>query len=146
MKLLRKGYQSYKTIISSKSQDEQLRIMAVLDGRSKDSVKSFLESIPAEIKKTIQSVCTDMYDGFVNAAIEVFGVQSVVIDRYHVAKLYRKPLDKLRMKEMALLKKELDENEYTKLEGMMWIVRKKHECLSEEDKEKLKLLYHYSPI
>lgn len=34
-----------------------------------------------------------MYDGFVDAAIEVFGQQKVVVDRYHVAKLYRNPLD-----------------------------------------------------
>lgn len=143
---LRKGYQSYMTVVSAKSQDDHLYIIAVLDGRSKDRVKSFLESIPIHIKKTVQSICTDMYDGFVNAAIEVFGVQAAVVDRYHVAKLYRKPLDKLRIKEMARLKKELDENEYAKLEGMMWILRKQHECLSEADKDKLQLLYHYSPI
>ena len=87
-----------------------------------------------------------MFDGYVNAAIEVFGIQSVIIDRYHVSKLYRKPLDKLRIKEMNRLKNDLDEPEYSKLEGMMWILRKKHECLSEVDKEKLHLLYHYSPI
>ena len=46
-------------------------------------------------------------DGFVNAAIEVFGQQAVVVDRYHVAKLYRKPLDQLRIKEMKRLKEEL---------------------------------------
>lgn len=143
---LRKGHHSYVTVISARSKGGQLYIIAVLDGRSKDSVKEFLGSIPEHIKKTVQSICTDMYDGFVNAAIEVFGVQSVVIDRYHVAKLYRKPLDKLRMKEMARLKKKLDENEYAKLEGMMWILRKQHECLSEADKEKLQLLYHYSQI
>ena len=60
-----------------------------------------------------------MYDGFVNAAIEVFGVQSIVIDRYHVAKLYRKPLDTLRIREMARLKEELDKGEYAKLEKSM---------------------------
>jgi transposase len=38
-----------------------------------------------------------MNDAFVYAAIEVFGPQAFVIDRYHVAKLYRKPLDKLRI-------------------------------------------------
>ena len=54
----------------------------------------------------------------------VFGVQSLVIDRYHVAKLYRKPLDDLRIKEMARLKNDLDEKVYAKLEGMMWILRR----------------------
>ncbi len=85
-----------------------------------------------------------MYDGFVNAAVEVFGVRKLVVDRYHVAKLYRKPLDDLRIKEMKRLKNELAPEEYQKLEGMMWILRKQHECLTEADKDKLALLYHYS--
>jgi len=29
---------------------------------------------------------------------------------------------------------------------MMWILRKRHECLTQADKEKLELLYKYSPI
>jgi transposase len=87
-----------------------------------------------------------MYDGYVYAAMEVFGSRVVVVDRYHVAKLYRKPLDTLRVKEMARLKVELDEIEYAKLDGMMWILRKQHECLSADDKSALKLLYHYSPL
>jgi len=34
-----------------------------------------------------------MYDGFINAAKEVFGSDiPVVADRYHVSKLYRKSL------------------------------------------------------
>lgn len=76
----------------------------------------------------------------------MFGVQSLVIDRYHVAKLYRKHLDKLRVKEMARLKKQLTETEYSKLEGMMWILRKKHECLSQADKDKLSLIHKHSPL
>ena len=86
-----------------------------------------------------------MHDGFVNAAIGIFGVQALVIDRYHVAKLYRTPLDKLRIKEIARLKNELSEEAYGKLEGMMWILRQKHECLSESDKIKLEIFYKYWP-
>jgi len=79
---LKKGHQSYVTIVSSKSSHGKLYTIAVLDGRSKSAVTTFLESIPLQLKKTVRSVCTDMYDGFVNSAIEVFGVQSVIIDRY----------------------------------------------------------------
>ncbi len=143
---LRKGHSSYMTVISAKTKSDQLFVLAVLPGRSKEDVKSFLESIPVDIKRGIKSVCTDMYDGYVTAAIEVFGSQALVIDRYHVSKLYRKPLDHLRVREMARLKRELPEAEYSKLEGMMWILRKQHECLSEADKEKLQLLDHYSSV
>src|SRR5215510_14415419 len=39
----------------------------------------------------------DMYEGFVNAAKEVFGKRvKIVIDRFHVAKLYRRGVDRLR--------------------------------------------------
>jgi hypothetical protein len=47
---------------------------------------------------------------------------------------------------MKRLKQELPSEEYKKLEGMMWIIRKQHECLTQADKEKLEVLYRYSPI
>jgi transposase len=143
---MKKGYRDYVTIISAKSKEASPVVIAALDGREKEQVKAFLQSIPDKLKKTVNQVCTDMYDGFVNAAIEVFGAQCLVIDRYHVSKLYRKPLDSLRIKEMARLKSELSPEEYANLEGMMWILRKKHECLNEVDKTKLALLYKHSPI
>jgi transposase len=143
---LRKGHDSYLTIVSARQADEQLRVVAVLDGRDKSSVKAFLESIPSVLRATVKAVCTDMYDGYVYAALEVFGPGVVVVDRYHVAKLYRKPLDALRIKEMERLKTELNAIEYAKLDGMMWILRKKHECLSAKDKTALEQLYHYSPL
>ena len=143
---IKKGHRSYVTVISARTQKGFLRIIAVLNGRDKELIKSFLESIPHRVKKMIKAVCTDMFDAYVNAAIDVFGEKTLVIDRYHVSQLYRKALDKLRIKEMARLKRELDENDYEKLEGMMWILRRNHECLSKADKEKLELLYQYSPL
>ena len=89
---LKNGHDNYMTLVSAKLNDGKLRVLAVIEGRNKEDVKKFLLSIPTHLRKTVKTVCTDMYDGFVNAAIEVFGVQALVIDRYHVAKLYRKPL------------------------------------------------------
>ena len=86
-----------------------------------------------------------MWDGYVYAAIEVFGKQAVVIDRFHVVKQYREPLDKLRISEMKRLKIELSDSEYSKFNNMMWVLRKKHECLTEADKKSLEILYKYSP-
>jgi transposase len=142
---LKKGHRDFITIISAKDKLGVLSVIAVLPDRLKATVKTFFESIPKHLKSTVRSVCSDMYDGFVQAAKEVFGSQIVVIDRYHVAKLYRAPLDKLRIDEMHRLKSELSPEEYAKLEGMMWVLRRDHECLSEADKDKLSLLYKYSP-
>jgi transposase len=143
---LKKGYQDYVTIISTRpSEDGAISVLAILAGRLKADVVSFLQSIPCELRRTIESVCTDMYDGFVNAVSEVLGPQVLVVDRYHVAKLYRAPLDALRVSEMKRLKATLPDAQYRQLEGMMWIVRKQHECLSTAEKDKLALLYQHSP-
>ena len=106
----------------------------------------FFQSIPDELKQTVKQVCTDMYDGFVNAAVEVFGQKKIVVDRYHIAKLYRQPLDDLRIKEMKRIKSEVSDEDYAELRGVMWILRKQHECLTETDKSKLTLLYRHSPL
>ncbi len=142
---LLKGHQDYVVIVSAKNKKGVLSVIAVLPDRLKETVKAFLESIPDYLRKTVKTVCTDMYDGFVQSAIEVFGSGVVVVDRYHVSKLYREPLDQLRISEMKRLKAILPQEEYAKLEGMMWILRKNHECLSKINKEQLSLFYKYSP-
>ena len=88
-----------------------------------------------------------MYDGFINAAKEVFGKRvRIVADRFHVAKLYRNCLDSLRKIEMKRLKKELPEEKYKALTGIMWILRKAPKNFTEEEKATLKLLFGYSPL
>jgi transposase len=143
---MKKGHQEFVVVISARTKAGKLSVIAVLPDRKKETVLEFFKSIPEHLRKTVKTVCTDMYDGFVYPATEIFGKQAVVVDRYHVSKLYRQPLDVLRIKEMKRLKKELSHEEYTKLEGMMWILRKQHECLSEVDKAALEALYTYSPL
>jgi len=53
-----------------------------------------------------------MSEGCVNAAKEVLGKRvKLVIDRFHVAKLYRAGLDSLRKQELKRLKQTLAEEE-----------------------------------
>jgi len=61
----------------------------------------------------ILTVCSNLYEGYINAVREVFGKGiPIVLDRFHIAKLYRKGLDELRKREMKRLKKELPKEEY----------------------------------
>jgi len=41
----------------------------------------------------IEEVCSDLYDGFINAVEEVLPDAKIVADRFHVAKLYRAAVD-----------------------------------------------------
>lgn len=140
---LKKGHKDFVTIVTGIT-DETVIILAVLKDRKKTTVKKFLQTIPERLIKTIKSVCSDMYEGFVNAAKEVISENIVVIDRFHVAKLYRKCLDDLRKKELKRLKSELTEEEYKKLKGVMWILRKNNNKLSDEESEVLNVLFNHS--
>jgi transposase len=91
---LKKGYKDYVTLITNRH-DGKIRLLAVLRGKEKAIIKTFFKSIPRRLKKTVTAICTDMYDGYINAAKSVFKKQTiVVIDRFHIAKQYRGELDK----------------------------------------------------
>lgn len=143
---LKKGHKDFATIITGYV-DEHLTILGVIKGRKKEDVKAFLSSIPYVLRKQIQSVCTDMYDGYVNAAKEIFGsTVKIVVDRFHVAKLYRKGLEQVRKKEMKRLKDELPEDDYKIFKGVMWLIRKRANQLEDEEQKLLNNLFNHLPI
>ena len=143
---LKKGYQDYVTLITSKTEDG-VKILGVLKGREKAAVKAFLASIPKHLQKTIIAICSDMYDGFINAAQEVFGENiPVIADRYHVSKLYRKCLVSLRKKELKRIKKSLSKEEYLSLKPAISLLCKRKELsITDEEKQILEPLFNASP-
>src|SRR2546429_2143724 len=143
---LKKGHRDFVTIVTGRLADETF-ILGVLADRKKSTVKTFLSGMPRKLRKTIQAVCSDMYDGFIHAAQEVFGKRvKIVIDRFHVAKLYRKGLDTLRKHELQRLKQELSAEEYKQLQGVMWALRKREDNLTDEDKDLLARLFVHAPL
>jgi len=86
---LKKGHKDFVTVVTVRT-GGRLIILAVLNGRKKSTIKAFWASIPKRLKKTILAVCSDLYEGYINAAKEVFGANVIiVVDRFHIAKLYR---------------------------------------------------------
>jgi transposase len=124
----------------------QVRLLAVLKDRKKATVKAFFEQIPARLQGSLVAVCTDLYEGFVNAAREVFGARKVVADRFHVTKLYRKALEQVRKQEMRRLKATLAEAEYAKLKGVMWALRKTPQALTTKEYQALHQLFRHAPM
>ncbi len=142
---LKKGHKDFVVIVSTRMNDT-VQILAVLPDRKKATIKTFLESIPQRVKETVKTVCSDMYDGYINAVKEVLGTKvKVVIDRFHVAKSYRSCLDSVRKQELKRLKKELNDSDYGKLKGAMWALRKNEDHLTPQDKQVLNPLFEYSP-
>ena len=142
---IKKGHKDFVTVITSHVADKT-GIVGLIRGRDKDSVKKFLSDIPERLRNTIRVVCCDMYDGYINAAKEVSGAGIIIAeDRFHVAKLYRKGSETLRKQEMKRLKQDLPDEDYKKLKGAMWALRKDESELMQEDREVLRSIFRYSP-
>jgi len=142
---LKKGHKDYVTLITSRH-DGEITLLAVLEGHKKSTVKAFLRSIPRRLKKTVTAICTDMYDGYIFAAKEIFKKKTIIVaDRFHVAKQYRGELDKYRQRILKTLKQELTDCEYKKLKGAMKLLRRNNECLSKAQKETLENLFSQAP-
>jgi transposase len=142
---LLKGHGDFVTIVSTRDAEGRPAILAVLDGREKETVKAFLQSIPPALRATVTEVCADMYEGFANAVKEVLPAARVVADRFHVAKAYRAALDELRKIEMRELKTVLKPEEYAGLKGVLWALRRNHHDLTDEELQLLELLFACSP-
>ena len=143
---LKKGHKDFVTIVTMRV-GNTTRILAVLKDRKKETVKTFFSRIPTRVRKTVRAIWSDMYDGFINAAKEVFGDKvKIIIDRFHVAKLYRKGVDTLRKAEMKRLKNTLVKEEYAKLKNVIWILRKDMNNLLDEELKVLQLLFMHSPL
>jgi transposase len=106
---LKKGHKDFVVIVTARSANGEVSVVAVLPDRKKETVRRFLQSIPGRVKRGIRTVCTDMYEGFINAVKEVLVRAHVVVDRYHVAKMYQEDADQLRKQELRRLKKELSQ-------------------------------------
>ena len=142
---LKKGHKDFVTIVTGRIGNET-RILAVLKDRTKATVKEFLSSIPKRLRRRVQAVCSDMHEGFINAAKAVFGKKvRLVVDRFHVAKLYRNGVETLRKRELRRLKKELSLDAYKELKGAMWVLRKREDDLTEDERKVRDKLFEYSP-
>ena len=142
---LKKGHRDFVTIVVGR-QGEKLFILGVLKDREKATVKAFFQSIPKRLRKTLRAVCSDLYEGFVNAAKEVFAKRvKIIVDRFHVAKLYRVGVDQLRKQELKRLKQELPEPEFKTLKGAMWALRRSLAKRTPADVTLLRTLFKHSP-
>lgn len=142
---LRKGHDDFVVIVTLRRADDELALLGVLPDRKKETVVSFLRSIPLPLRASIERVCTDMYEGYTNAVKEEIAQARVVIDRFHVAKAYRDCADKLRKTVLRELKQALEAEEYKLLKGTMWPFRRNAADLDPEQQEAVALLLECAP-
>jgi transposase len=147
---LRKGKRDFVLVVTARH-NGQVRILAVLPDRKKTTARQFLERIPTHLHRTIEAVCSDMWEGYINAAREFRQAHDtlqfdIVVDRFHVAQNSRAGVDKLRKQERKRLKKELTDEQYEEIKGVMWATRKNNADLSDEQRQHLRRFFDYSPL
>jgi len=141
---LKKGHRDFVVIVTARLQNGQIVILGVLPDRDKVTVKRFLLSIPSPLCETIERLCTDMYEGYIQAAREALRHVRIVIDRFHVAQQYRHAADTVRKQELKRLKRELPKAEYQQLKGSLRAFRKNQADLSPDEQTILTRLFGYS--
>jgi transposase len=147
---LTKGRRNFVALITTQQADGHVAILTILPDRQKKTVRQFLETIPRRLQRTMETACTDMWEGYVNAVKEFAAAHShisikVTVDRYHVAKNYRDCVDKVRKRECRRLKKELPASEYKAFKGVMWTIRKNNRDLTADERKTLRLVFEHSP-
>ena len=142
---LKRGHRDYVTLVTVPLDPVGVEVLGVLADRQKETVADFLASIPTRLKVTIKRVCSDMYQGFVNAAQDQLPWAKIVVDRFHVAQAYRDCADTVRKQEVKRLQQELSQAEYEQIKGAMWPFRKSPEDLKDEEQKLLERLFAYSP-
>jgi transposase len=119
------------------------RILDVLENREKTTVAAYLkkEKLSGRLAG-VEEVTTDMWDGYVEAAKEVFGPTiRVTIDRFHVMKNFHDCFTKARRE----LQKQLSEEARKKLKGSRWWWVTNTENLSVDNRKSLAELQREFP-
>jgi len=142
---LRKGHKDFVCVVTGLDSHHRVMVLAILPNRLKQTVFDFLDTMPEAFKSAVRWVCSDMYDGFLNAAREALPNTQLVIDRFHVAQHYHKGADSLRKQVLKELKQTLDKPTYAQLKGVMWPFRRHYWDISEEQQLLLAHLFQYSP-
>lgn len=66
---LKRGHRDYVVLITTPLMPQGVEVLAVLPNRKKETVVNFFASIPIRLRNTLVRLCSDMYLGFVNAAL-----------------------------------------------------------------------------
>jgi len=142
---LKKGHRDFTAVIST-YMNGRLQVIGLLDERTKAAVKKFFSSIPKRLRRTVQVVCSDLYQGFIGAAKAVFGKRVLICaDRFHVAKLYREGFETLRKREWKRLRRVLSSKDLSQFKNVHWILRHRRADLTSDERRILNRLFTHSP-
>jgi transposase len=142
---LKKGHRDFAVVISTYI-NGKLQVIGLLDERTKAAVIKIFSSIPKRLRRTVQVVCSDLYQGFIGAAKAVFGKRVLICaDRFHIAKLYREGFETLRKREWKRMRRVLSSKDLSQFKNVHWILRHRRADLTSDERRILNRLFTHSP-
>jgi transposase len=94
-KATRKGHR-YMTLVFDL---ESGTVEHIVDGRRKEGLERFYESLPENHRTSIQAVAMDMWEPFVRATEDALPDAAIVFDRFHIMKHMNEAVDRVRRAE-----------------------------------------------
>lgn len=131
----RKGKGDYVCVLTDLQRGIHIDI---LEFRTKDYLMNYFRKLGENFCSQITKVSCDFWASYINLSKELFKHAQVVVDHFHIVKLLNEPLDFFRKK---LRKENKDIEEYKKIK---WILFKRPEFCSEDDKKRLKKAFNKS--
>jgi len=86
----KKRHKLYATILTDLTNPEQPEVLAVADGRDEAAARKCLEKLSAAQRQQAQTYRADMAQAFHNACRALLPKAKAVVDRFHVAKLFKR--------------------------------------------------------
>ena len=92
----------YVTVVMDKGKGV---VLEVLDGRTKEVTKKYFETLPVNIKGSVESISMDMWPAYINATLESFpeSKDKICFDRFHVSQKLCNAVNKVRTQELKIL-------------------------------------------
>jgi transposase len=114
------------------------RVLEVLESRDKQTLVAWLTAAKQSgVLGLLEEVTTDMWDGYVEAAKEVFGAQiRITIDRFHVMKNFQECLSQARRQ----IQRDLPPEAAQALKGTRWLWLTNPENLDQEQRQEIEQL------
>jgi transposase len=135
---IEKGHDDFVLVIGA---PEEGYVVDVLSDRRKETLEAWLDGLSDRERAVIQVACMDMWEPY-SLAIEAKlpGVE-IVVDRFHVMKNLNHCLTLARREVQREAPAEVKEQ----LKGSRWALVKNQADLTEEQRQKLDLVYTVSP-
>ena len=136
-----KGQKNYYTVLVDL---EKRVVVGIIEKRTKQEIKKYLEAWGAEVISSIEEVSIDLWQAYKSLVKELMPQAEIIADRFHVMKQVNEELDAERKKIKREIKEEKDPQKKERLleaiEKSKYALLKNEEDLKESEQEKIVII------